>query len=58
MSLLLKIAEAARLAGRDPRTIQRWCSKVPDLGVVIGTVLYVRRSVLERLINGDHDPHD
>lgn len=54
---LMTPAEAARLIGRDPRTISGWARQnhVPNLGVVIAGRLYVRRHVIESLISGPMD---
>ncbi len=52
MGRLLTVAEAARVVGRDPRTVRRWVREeaVRGLGLEIGGRVFVRRSVLERLV--------
>ena len=52
MGRLLTVAEAARIVGRDPRTIRRWVREeaVRRLGLESGGRVFVRRSVLERLV--------
>ncbi len=56
---LMTVTEAARLIGRDPRTVSTWARQnhVANLGVLIAGRLYVRRHVIESLISGrvDHD---
>ena len=52
---LLTTGEAAKILGRERRTLARWIrrNEVPGLGLVIGGRVYVRRHVLEALLNGD-----
>ena len=52
---LITATEASKLVGRDPRTIARWVRRdaIPRLGVVIAGRVYIRRGVLEDLLNGD-----
>ena len=54
---LLTTTEAAELLGRCPATIRTWIreSRVPGLGVRVGTVIYVRRRALEELM-GTSEP--
>ena len=52
MKALVTPAEAARITGRDPRTIRRWVrgDSVPELGVEIDGRVFIRLTVLERLL--------
>ena len=54
-SALLTVAEAARILGRDRRTVSNWLheDRIPRLGIEIAGRIYVRRHVLERVILGD-----
>jgi hypothetical protein len=54
---LLTQTEAARIVGRDPRTVASWVRRgaIPRLGVVIADKVFVRRHVLEALVSGDPD---
>lgn len=49
---LLTPSQAARISGRDPRTIRKWVltDAFPNLGVEIAGRIFVRRAVLERLL--------
>ena len=49
---LLTPSQAARIIGRDPRTIRKWVltDAFPNLGVEIGGRVFVRGVVLERLL--------
>lgn len=48
---LVDCVEAGRAAGVDPRTVQKWTkTDHPNLGVVAGGRLYIRRTELERII--------
>ena len=51
---LITGTEAARLIGRNPRTVARWVRRdaVPGLGVEICGRIYVRLPVLEALARG------
>ena len=51
---LITATAAARMIGRDPRTIARWVRQgaVPRLGVEIAGRVYVRVPVLEALARG------
>ena len=55
---LLTPVQAARISGRDPRTIRKWVvtNAVPDLGVEIGGRVFVRRWALSRLLEGHSQP--
>ena len=55
--VFITITQAARMAGRDPRTVRQWVLRgdVPNLGVKIGGQLYVRQPVLERLLDGPQE---
>ena len=55
---LLTPSQAARISGRDPRTIREWVrtGAVPDLGVEIGGRVFVRRWALSRLLEGPPQP--
>ena len=58
---LLTVKEAARILGRDPRTVTGWLKsgEVPRLGIRISGRVWVRREVLESLLRGEMDaqPH-
>ena len=51
-AVLMTPGEAARVTGRDSRTLSRWVREdvVPGLGVLVGQRVFIRRSALERLI--------
>ncbi len=51
---LITVTAAARMIGRDPRTVARWVRQgaVPRLGVEIAGRVYVRVPVLEALAYG------
>ena len=51
---LITGTEAARLIGKNPRTVARWVRRnaVPGLGVEICGRIYVRLPVLEALARG------
>lgn len=56
---LLNVVEAADAAGVDRRTIQKWIRTThPDLGVTCGGTLFVRRSALEKIIDGPVESPD
>ena len=52
---LMTPTEAGRIVGRDPRTIAGWVrsDSVPGMGVEIAGRVFIRRRVLEELVNGD-----
>ena len=54
---LISVSEAARLAGRDSRTIAGWVRgrECPRLGLEISGRIWVRREVLVNLIRGELD---
>ena len=54
---LISLCEAARLAGRDSRTIAAWVrgGECPRLGLEISGRIWVRREVLVNLIRGELD---
>ena len=52
---LITPAEAARIVGVDPRTVSKWVrrSEVPGLGIEIAGRVFVRRSAIARLVDGE-----